>query len=214
MSTQGRYAVVVPVKPPAVAKSRLAPLGDRARRDLAVAFAVDTVRAALRATRTSRLLVVTDDHVLAGAMTGLGAGVVPDCGADLNATLLQGVAEASRRSPGLPVAALCADLPALQPEELDVALERALGRAAYGGRCFVADADGGGTTLVTADGPEEFRPRFGAASRDAHLDEGTVEIDADDLPGLRRDVDTPAHLAAAVRLGVGERTARLAAGLL
>ena len=38
-----RYAVLVPVKPPAFAKSRLGDLGDDARRDLAAAFAVDTV---------------------------------------------------------------------------------------------------------------------------------------------------------------------------
>ena len=42
-----RFAVLVPVKPPAFAKSRLADLGDAARIDLATAFAVDTVTAVL-----------------------------------------------------------------------------------------------------------------------------------------------------------------------
>ena len=41
-----RCAVVVPVKPPAFGKSRLVGLSDEQRRDLAEAFALDTVQAA------------------------------------------------------------------------------------------------------------------------------------------------------------------------
>ncbi len=68
------------------------------------------------------MLVVTDDHVLARAMSDLGADVIPDGTSDLNGTLLQAAAEMHRRDPALRLAAVCADLPALRPEEFSTAL--------------------------------------------------------------------------------------------
>jgi 2-phospho-L-lactate guanylyltransferase len=110
-----RYAVLVPVKRPAVAKTRLSDLGDRARRDLATAFAVDTVDAALACPVVDRVLVVTDDHVVARFLADRGADVIPDATShDLNATLVQAAAEMHRRDPGAGLVALCADLPALR----------------------------------------------------------------------------------------------------
>lgn len=204
------FGVVVPVKPPAVAKSRLGRLGDEVRRDLATAFAGDTVEAALACTRVATVLVVTDDHRLAGHFAAAGAEVVPDGAADdLNASLVQAAAELLRRHPGLRVAALCADLPSLRPEDLGRVLEAApedhLG--------FVADADAVGTTVVTAPDLDRFRPRFGHGSRAEHLEAGAHEIDLAGVESVRRDVDTPDDLAAALRLGIGPRTSRVAAGL-
>lgn len=205
------YGVIVPVKPVSVAKSRLAGLGDRVRRDLAAAFAADTVTAATRADLVATVLVVTDDHRLARRLSGLGAEVLPDgTSDDLNGTLEQAAAEVVRRSPGLRLAALCADLPALRHDELD----RALARAPEDRMGFVADVEGLGTTLVTAPSLDSFRPGFGTASREAHLEAGAGEIDADGLPGLRRDVDTPEDLVAALGLGIGPSTSRLTADLL
>jgi 2-phospho-L-lactate guanylyltransferase len=43
---------------------------------------------------------------------------------------------------------------------------------------------------------------------------GAVELDLDGIPGLRRDVDTPDDLRGAVALGLGPRSAPLAAELL
>ena len=118
-----RFAVLVPVKPPAFAKSRLRDLGDDARRDLAAAFAADTVTAAAACPLVDRVLVVTDDHVLARGLADLGADVIPDgTSDDLNGTLAQAAAEMHRRRPDLRLVALCADLPALRPEELAAAL--------------------------------------------------------------------------------------------
>jgi 2-phospho-L-lactate guanylyltransferase len=209
-ASSASFGVVVPVKPPAVAKSRLGRLGDAVRRDLATAFAGDTVEAALACTRVAAVLVVTDDHLLARDLSDLGAHVVPDGAADdLNASLVQAAAELLRRRPDLRVAALCADLPSLRPDELGRALE-----AAPDDRMgFVADAEGVGTTVVTAPDLQRFRPRFGHGSRTEHLDAGALEIDLPDVGSVRRDVDTPDDLAAALRLGIGPRTSRVAAGL-
>lgn len=209
-SSSATFGVVVPVKPPAVAKSRLGGLGDDVRRALAAAFAVDTVDAALACAGVAEVLVVTDDHVLARELAERGAGVIPDGAADdLNTSLVQAAAELLRRRPGLHLAALCADLPALRPEDLALVLARAP-RDRMG---FVADADGTGTTVVTAPDLATFRPCFGAESRAGHLDAGASEIDVSGLESMRRDVDTPEDLSAVLRLGIGPRTSRVAAGL-
>ncbi|MFP5253505.1 MAG: 2-phospho-L-lactate guanylyltransferase [Actinomycetes bacterium] len=205
-----RFGVVIPVKPPAHAKSRLGGVGDEARQALAVAFALDTVTATLACDRVASVLVVTDDHRFAAPVRRLGARVIPDGTAgDLNGSLEQGAAELRRHGPRLHLAALCADLPALRPEHLDLVLAT----APSGGLAFVADAEGLGTTLVTAPDLSTFRPRFGPRSRAAHLAAGGLELDVEASAALRRDVDTPSDLHEALRLGVGPHTARVSAEL-
>jgi 2-phospho-L-lactate guanylyltransferase len=198
-----RFAVLVPVKPPAFAKSRLRDLGDDARRDLAAAFAVDTVTAAAACPLVDRVLVVTDDHELARGLADLGVDVIPDgTSDDLNGTLALAAAEMHRRRPDLRLVALCADLPALRPEDLAAALAAAPTDV----MAFVADADGIGTTAVVAASLDLFRPAFGPASRQRHLDAGAQEVDGVDVPTLRRDVDDRDDLVEAMRLGVGRST--------
>lgn len=207
---QPHYGIVLPVKAPAVAKSRLLGLGDRTRRDLVVAFAADTVTAALASPLVDVVLAVTDDFAFARGLAELGAEAVPDGTAgDLNGSLLQASAELHRRRPDLRIAAVCADLPALRSVELT----RVLSAAADDRQSFVADSERMGTTVLLAPAPEVFMPRFGAGSREAHLLDGALEIDMDDISTLRRDVDTPADLAAAIALGVGARTSLVTTGL-
>jgi 2-phospho-L-lactate/phosphoenolpyruvate guanylyltransferase len=196
------YAVLVPVKRPAVAKSRLGGLGDRARVDLAHAFAGDTVAAVQACLLVARVLVVTDDHLMAAWMAEQGADVIPDGASDLNGTLVQAAAEMHRRDPHLGLVALCADLPALRPSEL----ASALGATDPARMSFVADQERTGTTAVVAPRLETFRPSFGPGSRRQHLEADAFEVDGVDVPGLRRDVDDPDDLVAAIKLGVGPRT--------
>jgi len=204
------YGVVVPVKSPAVAKSRLSSLGDAVRRDLVVAFAADTISATLECAEVSVVLAVTEDHVLARGLADLGAEVIPDgITNDLNGSLLLAAAEIGRRWPDLWVAALCADLPALRSPDLS----RALAAADSGCQSFVSDEQRSGTTLLIAPNVGMFDARFGHYSRDAHLRIGAAELDLSDVPSLRRDVDTPADLADAITLGVGSRTSLITAGL-
>jgi 2-phospho-L-lactate guanylyltransferase len=199
--TSQQYAVLVPVKPPAQGKSRLLGLSDARRRDLAEAFALDTVIACLAAERVGAVLVVTDDASFAARATGIGCAAIPDgVAGDLNTTLRQAAAEARRRWSRLVPAAVCADLPALQPGDLDAALGRARAEEAS----FVADSAGLGTTVYTAP-PAVFDPRFGPGSRLAHLDAGAWEIEGL-FPSVRRDVDDLDDLRAALTLGVGQHT--------
>ncbi len=198
-----RHVVLVPVKPPAAGKSRLAGLPDDVRRALAAAFAEDTVAAALATDVVERVLVVTDDAHFAGQ---LGAAprcdVLPDgVGGDLNASLVQAAIEGARRWPWLVPVALCADLPALSPDDLGAAL--GAWEPEHPG--FVVDEPGTGTTLYAAR-LEAFAPRFGPGSRAAHAAAGAREIPGA-LPSLRQDVDDVGDLGRALVLGVGRRTA-------
>ena len=202
--TCAQFAVLLPVKPPARGKSRLVGASDERRRELAAAFALDTVAACLAADRVAEVLAVTDDAVFSRRLAGLGCASIPDgVAGDLNGALWQAAAEVHRRWPDLVPAAVCADLPALLPEELATALAGAADAKAS----FVADAAGEGTTMYTAP-YDVFAPRFGPGSRLAHLDAGAVEI-AGVLSTLRLDVDDLADLRAAVALGVGPHTARV-----
>lgn len=210
MDTPLSWSVVIPVKVLAHAKSRLAALAGASRPELALAMAADTVAAALACGAAGTVIVVTDDAAAADELSGLGAIVLPDePAAGLNPALEFGAAHAAARWPGRGTAALAADLPALRPAELGEAL------AAAGRRpeAFVADAAGTGTTLYTARPGAVFCPRFGPGSRDRHRRAGAVQLELPAVSGLRRDVDTPADLWQAEKIGLGLRTAPLAARL-
>jgi 2-phospho-L-lactate guanylyltransferase len=205
------WSVLMPVKVLSQAKSRLAGLAGPRRGELALAVACDTVTAVMRTDQAARAIVITDDPVAASALRELGAQVIPDEPRDgLNAALRHGAAVAAHSWPASGTAALSADLPALRPAEL----ARALAAAARWPNAFVADAAGDGTTLYTAAPGVAFRPAFGLASRARHAAGGAAELELTDIPGLRRDVDTPADLRGAAELGLGPRTAPLATELL
>lgn len=121
--------------------------------------------------RTGRRVVVARERAPRGIAAALAAGV---------RTL----------PPGVPVAVLLGDVPGTAPADLDAVLAR----AARHPRSFVRDADGTGTTLVTARAGVPLRTAFGPDSARRHTAAGLVELDAPD--GLRRDVDTPEQLAA------------------
>ncbi len=197
------WSIVMPVKRLTLAKSRLrgavpAPVHHR----LALALVADTISAACRA---YRVLVVTDDPEVRDLLAGYDAHAVtdrPDAG--LNAAVRHGAAVAAERWPAAGIAALAADLPALRTAELLDALDAA-GAAP---RCYVADTTGAGTTLLTAAPGVPVAPRFGPGSAVAHAASGAVALTGD-WPGLRRDVDTPADLAAASAFGLGSHSAAL-----
>jgi 2-phospho-L-lactate guanylyltransferase len=199
-----RWTLVLPVKGGALAKSRLG-----ARPEVAAALALDCLDAVLACPAVGRVLVVTSDPTMRVAARALGAHVVPEPrpGAGLVPAIDAGVRVASLACAG-PTAVLLADLPALRPEDLAVALaavdaelrDEAVPMAA------VPDVEGSGTVLLAAPTPADLDPAFGPDSLAEHVRRGAVPLDLD-LPGLRRDVDTPADLEAALALGVGPRTA-------
>ncbi|MEV0850308.1 2-phospho-L-lactate guanylyltransferase [Streptomyces sp. NPDC049954] len=201
------WTLVVPLKPLPRAKTRLAahvpaPLRER----LALAFAQDTVAAALACPEVLDVVVVTDDVEAAGALRALGAGVVADQpGQGLNAALAHGADAARHTRPGAPVAALNADLPALRVTELS----RVLKSAGHFPRSFLVDAAEIGTTFLAAAPGTELRPLFGGRSRSRHRASGARELGLPDVPSVRQDVDTADDLRSALALGVGQFTQRV-----
>ncbi|MFI9820319.1 2-phospho-L-lactate guanylyltransferase [Streptomyces sp. NPDC052013] len=207
-----QWTLVVPLKPLAQAKSRLSDTADDGLRPgLALAFAQDTVTAALACAAVRDVVVVTEDALAARELAAQGAAVIPDePRGGLNAALAHAATEARTARRAGAVAALNADLPALRPRELARVLESA---GAFP-RAFLADAAGTGTTLLTAAPDRELRPLFGPDSRARHRASGAVELLVDAVDSVRQDVDTGEDLRAALALGVGPHTAAAAARLL
>lgn len=207
-----QWTLVIPLKPLARAKSRLSDTaGDGLRPGLALAFAQDTVAAALACPAVRDVAVVTDDVLAGRELAALGARIVADePGGGLNAALRHAAAAVRVSRPESAVAALNADLPALRPAEL----ARVLDAAAEFPRAFLPDAAAIGTTLLTAREGRELHPAFGTDSRARHRASGASELTLDAVDSVRQDVDTGEDLRAALALGVGPRTAAAAAGLL
>ena len=207
-----QWTLVVPLKPLAQAKSRLADTADDGLRpDLALAFAQDTVAAALACPAVGDVAVVTDDVRAGRELAALGAAIIADePGGGLNAALAHATRALRSARPALPVAALNADLPALRPVELS----RVLDTAAEFPRAFLPDAATIGTTLLAAAPGRELRPAFGTESRARHRASGAVELTLTAVDSVRQDVDTGDDLRSALALGVGPHTAAAAARLL
>ncbi|MEV6690593.1 2-phospho-L-lactate guanylyltransferase [Micromonospora sp. NPDC051196] len=203
------WTVVVPVKRLTAAKTRLrGGVPGVPHEELALALIADTLHAVRACSGVVEVRVVTDDPRVSALARLAGARVLPDApDAGLNAAFRHGAAGVAGW-----VAGLTADLPALRPAELAAALEAArTGPADV--RRFVSDTPGTGTVLLAAPPGVPLDPRFGPGSAAAHAASGARPLTGD-WPSLRRDVDTADDLAAAARLGLGPRTAALAAGCL
>ncbi|WP_406394822.1 2-phospho-L-lactate guanylyltransferase [Streptomyces sp. NBC_00882] len=207
-----QWTLVIPLKPLARAKSRLSDTADDGvRPGLALAFAQDTVAAALACPAVGDVVVVTNDAMAGRELVALGARIVPDePGGGLNAALSHAAAVVRSTRPESALAALNADLPALRPLEL----ARVLDAAASFPRAFLADAATIGTTLLAARQDAELLPAFGPDSRARHRASGATELPLTEVDSVRQDVDTGEDLRAALALGVGPRTAAAAARLL
>jgi 2-phospho-L-lactate guanylyltransferase len=206
------FTVVVPVKGTADGKSRLLPERPAGERMLlAEAFALDAVSALQRARQVGRVVVVTDAaSSVAARLRERGVTVLGDPGGGLNAAAGAGLAWAGAdadaavgAAPG-PVAVMLGDLPTLGADDLDEALEAARGHPL----ALVHDAEGSGTTLITAT-EGALVPHFGGGSAERHRAAGHVDLVLRPESTLRHDVDTEADLQAAVAVGVGGHTAEV-----
>lgn len=191
------WTVVVPLKAAASGKSRLG-----ASTELVRAIGLDTVAAAAA---VARVVVVTADRRTAADAAAIGGVTVvaEEEARGLNAAIALGMPAADT-----PRAALLGDLPALRPDDLRGALEAAAGVD----RAVVADAEGTGSTLVTAGAGVAWLSAFGTDSLARHLAFGCVRLEVPADSTLRRDVDTAAQLAAASALGLGPRSVRFSTG--
>ena len=187
--------LVVPVKTLERAKTRL--VGTRLDRPaLALAFALDTISAALPAVR--RVLAVTSDPSVVAELQALGVESIPGP-EGLNESLRHGFDILRARDATSVVGALQADLPALRTADLTAALSTARGRS------FCPDRQGTGTTLLLSSPGGDLAPAFGIGSATAHAASGATPL-LGPWPSLRHDVDTAEDLRLAADLGLGPRT--------
>ena len=220
LDAEAGWDLIIPIKRLDAAKSRLASVDDALRQRLALSFATDACTAALAVPAVRRVLVVTEDPVVAAQLSQRGAQIVGETrGPGLNPAIEAGL-DALEATGGLHrVAIMTGDLPAVSADEIGAALAAATGHRLG----VLADADGTGTVLLTADGAatrvaataSAVRPvpRFGPGSFERHWHAGHVPLPGN-LPGLRRDVDTPSDLAQARRLGLGAVSRRTAETLV
>ena len=200
------WSVVFPVKVLAAAKSRLA-AGTPAPGELALAFFLDALAAAVATPRVGQVVVATSDARVRASAESVGAVVIDDAShPGINAAARWAAAHCDD---GRGVAVLVSDLPCLTPQSLETALRAAEGHATS----FLADLDGTGTTLWCATAPHAVDPHFGIDSRQAHRRAGAVDLVAEhpaavaELEPARRDVDTDSALQRARAVGVGPATA-------
>jgi 2-phospho-L-lactate guanylyltransferase len=210
--------VLIPVKALAHAKSRLSPwLAQPEREALVLAMLADTAAAALACDGVGAATVIGSDEAVAAeaaaagarysdeedVLAGISAPGRPGEPARLNAVIASLAEVLRRQQPDTTVAAVHADLPALAPAELAAALAAAW---AAPGRCsYVSDRHGAGTSALIAPAGAPLALRFGPDSARAHRRSGAAPVTAE-VPGLRCDVDAPADLREALRLGVGPAT--------
>jgi 2-phospho-L-lactate guanylyltransferase len=198
-----QVTAVVPVKPLALAKSRLALPADQ-RRALALAFAVDTISALVGSPLVGDVLVVTSDPEVAARLRPLGVRLAPDDGTGLREAVRAGIGLATSWRPAAGVAVVPADLPCLRAEDVAQVLTAATSEQGS----FVPDRSGTGTTFVVLPAGRTTATRYGPGSARRHRSLGLQALS--DAPArARHDVDTLDDLRAADALGPGAETAGL-----
>jgi 2-phospho-L-lactate/phosphoenolpyruvate guanylyltransferase len=202
-----RCVALVALKSSDVAKSRLTTVPGPLRRRLAWTMALDTMRAL---TAVLPVIVISNQPELAARLSSEQIFVrvlVEPVVAGMNAALRHG--EKAAAVAGFSSTLACVgDLPALRPDSIRAVLAAAIN----GGRAFVADASGTGTTMLIASGTE-LDPHFQGRSAAGHRASGAFALGAAELGGpladARRDVDSEVDLYDAYFLGLGSSTAQL-----
>ncbi len=198
------WTAIVPVKPWALAKSRLA-LPSAEREQMARAFTLDVLEVLISSESIRHVIIVSAEQELLEArghgMTVLADRPLLSCDGLNDAVVAGGYWALSRRRES-PVVVVPGDLPALNVESLEGALEL----LSPWEQAFVPDARGAGTTLLAASRPSALQPMYGVWSAKQHRIRGARAVETVD-ERVRCDVDTVEDLAHVKHLGVGRHTA-------
>jgi 2-phospho-L-lactate guanylyltransferase len=192
--------VLIPLKRLDAAKTRLAPALTNAERGRLMAGMLTRVaRAAVRA-GAGRVALASSDPAASGLARRLGVECVSDGGLPWNEGLVH--ARSLLHRPAAAVLYLAGDLPLVDAADV-AALVEAGGEAT----AVIGRAHDGGTNALWVCPAAALMPAFGAAGsaavHAALARRHGLEAVVVDRPGLARDVDTPADLAAARRLAAG-----------
>lgn len=183
--------VVVPVKPFALAKRRLAGLlSDDERARLARAMLHDLFTLLAHCTRVSGVLCVTREPEVAALTPLCGAQILGEEQPGLSNSVAQAARHLVAREQGS-MLVLPADVPLATSEEIDFVIAKHGWAPAV---TLVSDEDGYGTNALAVSPPDLMPFRFGRHSYIAHRDAALAlgaRVTTLRLPGLALDVDTP-----------------------
>jgi 2-phospho-L-lactate/phosphoenolpyruvate guanylyltransferase len=206
-----RTLAILPVKRFELAKTRLGDqLGAGDRRLLAEAMVTDVLDALVAAPALAAVVVVTNEGAVAALAGSLGATVLPDPSeSGQSAAALVGIAHALELGFDR-VLLVPGDCPALDGRALSVLLDRVSPAPSV---TIVADRHGSGTNALLLSPPDAIEPGFGPDSFERHRRRASAagaSWQAEALPALLLDVDTPEDLAA-LRSALASTTTRTSA---
>ncbi len=187
---------LLPAKPLALAKTRLAPLLDNTHRAcVAAAMFTDVLHALTSAPAIDAAVVVTADATLA-AHARLAGAIVVDEGTPrgLNGAVALGTAAATRLG-ATSVLVVLSDVPLIQAGDVDALFRRA---PADGG-LVVPSKEGTGTNAMLRTPPAVFPPCFGGRSLERHVaaaERAGIPCTIVRNARLELDLDTPEDLRA------------------
>lgn len=175
---------LVPVRSPGEGKTRLAAVLSREERAALSGAMLADVTAALAASRVARVVVAASGAPAAAAASALGLDVVID---PPSVRTLDGAlaAATARLGPVAELLVVAADLPRLQPGEVDAIL-------AAPSEVVVAPTDDGGTGGYLRRPGSVLPTAYGPASASRHLALATgagLTAERIDRPGFAADVD-------------------------
>lgn len=200
---------IVPIKHFEHAKARLAPaLTPAQRRDLMRAMASDVLESLAATAGIERILVISGEPEVEFLARAVGATVVADDGAGLNAAVTKGAriaAEAGARG----VLIVHGDLPLAHADAFTAILDAHGDAPAV---TVVPDAREEGSNCLACSPPDVIAFHFGRDSCRAHLAaarEQAIEPVKLRIPSLALDVDSPQDLESLLATGHGGRSVAL-----
>ena len=191
MTDKSRIVAVVPMKPLAESKTRLADYLSPTQRASLSHSMFSWVLGTLAQSRVSRIVVVGGDDTVKSTTLREGAEWIQDEFLDLNKAIeyVFGIVWKERRS----AAYIPADLPLLKPADIDGMIE-----ASEEGRSLtICRAHDGGTNCLIAPPHTGFKPRLGPDSFRRHTelaDELELDWRRHHSEGFHHDVDTISDL--------------------
>jgi len=197
-------ALLIPIKDPANAKSRLADfLSADERRQLAWAMFGDVSRAVAAARKPDRVVMVTSYQPALERARALGWDVLVEENQISESASVDWASGVLAERGFDRVMRLPADLPLIQAQDIDALLSVDLdARAAL----LVPSQDGTGTNAIIRKPPTLFRSRFGPNSLKLHKTEATpggVECVSANNPRVALAIDEMADLRVLLENGLG-----------
>jgi len=197
-------ALLIPIKDPANAKTRLAPLlSPDERRRLAWAMFEDVSRAVASTTKADRVYLVSNFAPAIEHARRLGWAVLVEAAQSSESASIDWASDVLAERGIDAVLRLPADLPLVRAEDIDALLAIEVSAPAA---LLVPSREGTGTNAILRTPPSLFPSRFGPNSLALHRAEAArlgLECRIVNNQRIALDIDEPADLQALIELGQG-----------